>query len=142
MMNCVSQSSGPTVVWIVTLLMCVSKSPSQSNKVMRSSLSHFRMSLGGKGTYIQILELRSFLESITSDNEAMSMLVNKTVPRSSPKQWNAIVYTVPLSECSQACFWSVPASTPKQFLDMVLGGEHSRDHSQQKFCMHVFCSAC
>lgn len=37
---------------------------------------HVRTQLGGKGTYIQIMELRSSLESTTSDNEAMSMLIS------------------------------------------------------------------
>ena len=76
MMKRVPERSGPTVVWIVTLLSCVSKSPSQSSKGKRLPFSHFRTWLGGKGTYVQILELRSSLESTTLDNEAMSMLVS------------------------------------------------------------------
>jgi len=51
MTKCVPESTGPTLVWIVTLLACVSKSPSQSSQGMRFPFSHFRTRLGGKGTY-------------------------------------------------------------------------------------------
>lgn len=76
MMKYVPESSGPIVVWIVTPLTCPSKSPSQSSQSMQLPFSHFKTWLGDNGTYTQILELRSSLESTTLDNETLSMLVS------------------------------------------------------------------
>lgn len=60
----------PTVVSIVTLLPCVSQSQSQSNESMRLAFSHTTMRLQGKRMYVQILELRSLLESTTSKSNS------------------------------------------------------------------------
>lgn len=114
----------PTVIWIVTLVPCVSQSQSQSNEGMRLAFSHIRMRLQGKRMYIQILELRSLLESTTS----------KSVSRSSPKHWNAIQLLC--NRASRCAFGLCQRALPGNSQMWSVGSEHFQDHSQQSDPLH------